>query len=325
MIDTLTAWFATAAAWVSALLTALIPGYGDEGPPVYNGYVEADYVYAAPAATGRIEEIGVHEGQEVSEGASLFALDATKQRARLRAALARVDTAEANLHNLETGSREAEIAVIRASLEEARAQQALAQSTLARTESLLAREIASQARADTARAALETANAAVAQLEAKLAVAELPARDEQVIAAEATLTAAQAEADLAAARLDDMRVTAPVSGRVEKVFFEAGEVAAAGTPVVSILPPGELRVLFYLPEADRSAFAVGDPLTLSCDGCGAGIAVRISRMASDPQYTPPIIYSRDERSRLVFQAEAPLPAGTGLLPGQPVSLERPDE
>jgi len=113
-----------------------------------------------------------------------------------------------------------------------------------------------------------------------------------------------------------------VQGRIEKVFYAAGEVAAAGSPVVSILPPDSLKVLFFLPEIERSSFVIGETLALTCDGCPPGIEATITRMAAEPQYTPPIIYSRDERSRLVYRAEAELSRGTGLLPGQPVTLER---
>ncbi len=321
--------FESALAWLSAtfaaLMTALFPGWGDEAQPVYNGYVEADYVYVAPSVTGRIRLLDVAEGDEVTIGQFLFDMDASQQRAALRAATARVDQAGANLRNLETGSREAEIAVIRATLAEARAAQALAASTLTRTDNLFERGISTQARVDADRGALDQANAHVAQLEAQLEVAELPARSEQVIAAEATLKAAQAEKELAAARLDDMRTLAPVSGRVEKLFYTIGEVAPAGSPVLSILPPDALTVLFYLPETVRAGFAPGMVLALTCDGCAPGLDATITRMASDPQYTPPIIYSRDERHRMVFRAEARLAPGTGLLPGQPVTLTRKPE
>lgn len=321
MLESALAWLASTFA---AVLTAIVPGYGDDPAPVFNGYIEADYTYVAPSVTGRIRTLSVAEGDEVTVGAFLFDMDASQQRASLRAANALVAQAEANLRNLETGSREAEVAVIRASLAEARAARALAETTLTRTENLFTRGIVTQAQVDTDRSALEQANAHVAQLEAELEVAELPARDEQVIAAQATLDAARADAEVAAAQLDDMRTTAPISGRIEKVYFTVGEVASAGTPVVSILPPNVLKVLFYVPESLRATFAIGDRLLLSCDGCPDGTEATITRMASDPQYTPPIIYSRDERHRMVFRAEARLPPGTGLLPGQPVTLERPE-
>ena len=209
--------FAWIGATVTAILTAVFPGYGDDPTPVYNGYVEADYVYVAPSVTGRIRALAVAEGDEIGVGQALFEMDASQQQASLRAATARVAQAEANLRNLETGSREAEIAVIRASLSEARAAQSLARTTLARTENLSASGIVTQAKVDSDRATLEQADAHVAQLEAQLEVAELPARSEQVIAAEATLKAAEADAEVAAAVLDDMRTTAPIRGRIEKV------------------------------------------------------------------------------------------------------------
>ena len=308
--------------WFSAMLAAILPGLGDEGAPVYNGYVEADFVYVAASVTGRIAAMGAVEGGEVAAGDFLFDMDDTKQAASLRAAEARAAQAEANLRNLETGGREAEIEVIRASLEEAQAKQALAKSTLARSQSLFEREIVTQAKVDADRTALEAANAYVAQLRAKLDVAELPAREEQLIAARATLAAARAEADLARSQLADMTVAAPEAGTVEKVYFVAGEVAAAGTPVVSILPPGAFKVLFFLPEADRSEFEIGDRLALECSGCPEGARAVLTRMASDPQHTPPMIYSREERARLVFRAEARPEGAPGLLPGQPVSLTR---
>ncbi|OWY17443.1 hypothetical protein B6V73_07170 [Thioclava sp. JM3] len=312
----------TILAWISALLAAIIPGYGDAPMPHYSGYVEGEYVYVAPSVTGRIKTLAVVEGDTVKADQFLFDMDSTKQQAAVRAAEAKIGTASANLNNLETGSRDPEIEVIKASLEQAIAHRNLAESALKRTEDLFAGEIVAQAKVDVDRAALEEAEAQVAQLKAQLEVAALPARSAQLLAAQKTLEAAQADADLARSQLDDMTVAAPVEGRIETVYYKAGEVAAAGAPVLSILPPNALKVLFFLPEAERADFALGDQLEMECDGCDTGIKVTISKMASEPQYTPPIIYSREERSRLVFRAEARIPAGATLLPGQPVSLRR---
>ena len=309
--------------WAAGILAALFPSFGGDGPPVYNGYVEGDYVHVAPLLTRQIVALDVAEGQVVAAGDVLFVLDDTRETATLRAAQARQAAAEANLHNLETGSRDEEIDVINAALEQALADQALARSTLTRSQSLFEREIVTTARVDTDSAALERANAAVAQLRAQLEVAQLPARDEQLAAARASLEAAAAETDQAASALDDLTVTAPVGGLIDALYYDAGEVAQAGRSVVSILPPGAITVLFYLPEAERMGFAVGQSLALTCDGCPPGLTVTVTRLDSTPQYTPPVIYSRDERARLVFRAEARLDQDAALLPGQPVTLERP--
>lgn len=307
-------------AWIAAIIAAVIPSFGEETVPAYAGYVEADYIYVSPAVTRRIDRMEVREGDVVTPGQFLFAMELTRETAALHAAVARRDVAEANLHNLETGSRDEEIRVIKASLEQALAEQDLARTNLARSQSLFEREIVTTARVDADRAALERANALVSQLRAQLDVAELPARDAQRLAAQAGLDAAVAEVELAQSALDDLSVTAPVAGLVESLYFEAGEVAAAGTPVMAILPPGALSVLFYIPEPARTGFAPGMALALECDGCPEDARATLTRIGSEPQFTPPIIFSREERARLVFRAEARIEGDLALMPGQPVSL-----
>lgn len=309
-------------AWIMSWVIALFPALDPDLPPSYAGYVEAEYVYVAPTATRELLSLEVAEGDEVKEGQALFELEDTREAAALRAVIARHDAAVADLTNLETGSRSAEIEVVRASLEQAQADQSLARTNLSRSESLHERGIVTTARVDADHAALERANARVAQLRAQLDVAELPARDAQIVAARAAVSAAQAEIDSARAALADLRVSAPAAGRIETVYFDPGEVAVAGKPVLSILPEGRMKVLFYIPEPERQSFALGERLVLDCDGCSDGLSIKITRMASEPQFTPPIIYSRDERTRLVFRAEGLLSQGAGLFPGQPVTLER---
>lgn len=308
------------AAWLMGLIAAVVPGLGAAPAPEYHGYIEADFVYVAAASAGRIERMAVAEGDVIEAGALLFSLETESQAASLRAAEAREAVAEAEWRNLETGSREEETAVIRASLAKAEADRDLAETTLERSRQLVAQGFVSEAKLDADRTALEAAKAQVAQLEAQLQVAELPARDAQLVAAKAALEAARADADGARAELADRSVAAPAGGLVERVFFRAGEVASAGTPVVSLLPPGALKARFFIPERDRSRFRTGEELALSCDGCAAGLRAVLTRLASEPQHTPPVIYSREERDRLVFMAEAKISGDSGLLPGQPVTL-----
>lgn len=309
------------AAFLAGLL-ALVPGMGPATEPSWNGYVEADYVYVAAPSPGTIDQVLVREGDAVTAGQALFVLDSRQQQAALRAAEARVEAARANVENLATGSREEEIDVIRANLEKANADLMLAQSQSERSDKLLAEGLVPQAKADQDRATLRSAQAQVSQLEAQLRVAELPARDPQRVAAEATLAAAEADADKARNDLADRSVRAATDGRVERLYFSAGEMATAGTPLVALQPDDALKVKFYLAEADRPAFTLGDRLEVSCDGCAEGLVATISHFASDPQFTPPVIYSRDERARLTFLAEATLAEGARLQPGQPVTVTR---
>ncbi len=307
--------------WLIAVIAIVYPGIQDPGPNVFNGYLEADYVYLAPADPGRIASISVEEGKRVFEGQQVFALDASRQISTLAAAEARVRVAAANLDNLQTGSRSQEVDVIRAELARAQAQRDLAEATLARSQQLFSTGAVSSAKVDTDTTALASNEAQVAELTARLEVAELPARDAQRIAAEATLQAAEADAATAREALNDRTVLTTVTGLVDKLFFEPGEVAGAGTPIVSMLPDDSLYAVFFVPEASRSGLGIGDALQLTCDGCGGPITATVTRIASSPQYTPPIIYSQEERSRLVFRAEAHIADAPGLVPGQPITLE----
>lgn len=320
-------------AWVLGLL-AFVPGLGHTPPPSWNGYVEVDYAYAAAPSAGTIEAIAVREGELVEAGDVLFTLEGNQQRAahdaavaRAQAAGAQVAAARATLANLRTGARPAELEVTRASLAQADANLALAQQTFDRAKDLYQQGNVPKSQLDQAQAGLDAANAAVTQLKAQLVVAQLPARDDQIAAAEASVAAAQsaavaarADAANAEAALADRSVVAPEAGRIERLFFKPGEVAGAGVPVLSMSGGEALKVKFYLGEAERQQFAMGQQVSVSCDGCPAGLTASISYFASDPQFTPPIIYSRDERSRLVFMTEATMAATAGVLPGQPVSI-----
>lgn len=308
--------------WLTGLIAIVLPGFGAAPDQSWNGYVEADYVYVAPASSGVIETIAVREGDVVATGDLLFQLQRSQQEALLRAAEARIAAAVANAQNLSTGSRAEEVDVIRASLGKAEADLHLAETTLARSEKLAAEGLTPEAKVDQDRATLESAKAQVAQLKAQLAVAELPARDPLQLQAEANLLAAQADADKARSDLADRTVSSPISARVERLYFAPGEMAAAGVPVMALLPADALKVKFYIAESDRPAFSLGEVVSVSCDGCTGTVPATLSYFASDPQFTPPIIYSREERLRLTFLAEAVLDEAGGLHPGQPVTVRR---
>jgi HlyD family secretion protein len=309
-------------ALVLGFVSSFLPGFGEPTAPTWNGYVEADYVYVSAASPGTVATLAVREGDVVSKGDVLFTLSEDQYLALVAAAEARVIAAEANLQNLTTGSRDDEIAVIRASLQKAQADLGLARESSDRSGKLFAEGLAPETRVEQDRAALASAEAAVTQLEAQLKVAELPARDAQQWQAEANLAAARADAQKAEADLADRTIVAPVDGRVDRLYFAAGEMAAAGVPVLALLPADALKVKFYVAEPERPALAIGQRVSVTCDGCSEGLTARVSYFASEPQFTPPVIYSRDERNRLTFMAEATLAAGDGLLPGQPVTIAR---
>jgi HlyD family secretion protein len=306
-------------AWVIGLL-AFVPGFGTPPPPTFTGYVDADYVYVAPVTAGVIASFPVTEGQTVTKGQVLFAQTTTQDKALADAAAANASAAKATWQNLTTGGRAEELAAAQAAVNKARSDLKLAQTTLARSQALYTSNTITKAQLDRDRAGVEEAQAAVNQAVAQLAVTGLPGRDEQQKAAEANYIAAEANAAKAAADLADRTVTAPAAGRIERTYYNQGEVAPAGAPVLSLLPTGALKVKFYVSEVDRMKLQIGETVGVACDGCAAGLTGNVSFLASDPQYTSPIIYSREQRAQLVFLAEAQIGEASGILPGQPVTV-----
>ncbi len=299
-------------------------GFGEVGPTTYTGYVEGDYVYVAATSAGQIDEILVAPNDTVAAGDMLFTQDRAQAEAAVAAALSQVKVAEAALDNLLTGARDEEIAVVQAQLDQAQANLSLIEQEYNRNSKLVADGIASQTILETTLANLASAEAQVRQLEAQITSMTLPARPAQRAQAEASLAAAQAQLESAKASLDDRTIMAPVAGRIEQLFYDPGEVLQTGIPVLSILPENARKIYFYVPESDRASFQVGDQLTMECTGCPTGTMVTVSFIDAQPQFTPPIIYSRDERARLVYRAEGHPTQPLSLFPGQPVTLGWPE-
>jgi HlyD family secretion protein len=139
--------------------------------------------------------------------------------------------------------------------------------------------------------------------------------------AEANLREAEARANAARTRLTRRKLASPVAGAVQQIYYRQGEMVPAGRAVISIIPPGNVKVRFFVPQAVLPAIALGDPVSIACDGCEKNISGRISFISAVAEYTPPVIYSQEERSKLVFLVEARPDDASKLRVGQPVSAE----
>lgn len=303
-------------------LAARLFGACAPAAPLAVGYVEGDYVLLAPIEVAQVETIAVRRGERVEPGKPLVTLesaDATIAVAQAEAALAQ---AQAQLADLQVGKRPEEIAVLEATVRSAKAQAEEARRVLVRTQDLFKRGIATQAQLDEAATALEVAQAQIGQSEANLAVAGLPARPETIKAADNQVKQAQAALDQAKWRLSKRVLTAPAAGRVNDVIRNPGDTAGPSAPVLSILPDGAVKLTLYVPEAAFSSIEVGTHLAVRCDGCAPGLTARVSYVSPDPEFTPPVIYSLENRQKLVYLVEAkPENAGTALQPGQIVDVE----
>lgn len=289
------------------------------------GYVEGEYVNLAPVAAARLVEVTPRQGDRVEAGETVAWQERTDAEIVLAEAEAARDQAEAELANLREGSRPEEIAVTEASLAAAQVRLSEAERQAERQTALADRGVVAQAALDAIVAARDTAQADVAQLRAQLAVERLPARAQVVKAAEGRLRSAEAAVRNAAWQLGQRSLVAPAAGEITDVFLRAGEIAGPAAPAVSLLPDGAWKLVVFVGETAFAGIAPGDTLAVRCDGCPEGLRATVSYVSDEPEFTPPVIYSVENRQKLVYRVEA-RPAGRDitLRPGQIVDVSLAD-
>lgn len=302
------------------LLSALFSAC-DTPPPFATGYVEGDFVLIAPIAVAQVSAVTVTRGDHVEAGAPLVAMEKRDAEIALAEARAAEARAASQLANLQEGRRPEEIRVLEATLTSARAQSNEAAKEVARQQSLNARNVSPEAQLDQARTAAEVAAARVAEAEANLAVARLPARAQEIEAARAGLAQAQAAREAAEWQVSQRALSAPAPGTIYDVVREPGEIAGPSAPVLSFLPDGAVKLRLYVPEPAVAHIRPGTRLVVNCDGC-TGQGATVSYVSDAPEFTPPVIYSLQNRQKLVFLVEArPDPGSDRLKPGQIVDVD----
>ncbi|MGX5831661.1 HlyD family secretion protein [Mesorhizobium sp. 43Arga] len=299
------------------LLSACAPA-----SPLAVGYVEGDYVLLAPIEVAQVETVAVKRGDRVTPGATVVTLESADARIAVAQAEASLAQAQAQLADLQVGKRPEEIAALKAQVDMAKAQADDAKRKYDRAADLFKRGTGTQADYDTASATLETANAQVGQAQANLAVGGLPARPETIKAADNQVKQAQATLEQAKWRLSKRTLAAPSPGRVNDVIRNPGDTAGPTAPVISMLPDGAIKLSVYIPEAAFASVRIGSLLSVHCDGCGEGVKARVSYVSPDPEFTPPVIYSLENRQKLVYLVEARPEGDAGpLQPGLIVDVD----
>jgi HlyD family secretion protein len=266
-----------------ALMLVLLAGCEQPHQGRWLGYAEGEAAYIAAPAAGWLLDVKVKRGDWVNRGDLLFVLD---------------DNNQSSVRDQAQGA----IAQAQGQRAEAAANLDLARRQFERQRGLLASAATSRQAYDQAKSAYDAAQAQVAAIDA---------------------TQSQARATLAGAayQLSQRRVMALTQGRVQEVYFRQGEYAPAMTTVVSVLPPANVYVRFFVPQAEFAAIKLGQKVKIHCDGCGDGLIASITFISAQNEYTPPVIFSNQSRSQLVFKVEARTEGGLRLNPGQPVDVD----
>jgi HlyD family secretion protein len=277
-----------------------------------SGYIEGESLYFASPVAGTVASVSVVEGTRIGARQRLFTIDPATLSAQGQQAQANVAAAQTQIASAQANARQAEADVAAAAAEAERARR-----DLTRLLSVAGNDAAAVSGRD-----LDTARAAVREAEARLAAARraADARRAQVDAARAQAVEAQGGKREVQIRVDQLSPQAPAAARVEQVFFRPGEWVSANQPVVSLLPDDRVKVRFFVPEQQVARYRPGTRISFTCDGCPSGLDAIIRYVSPRPEFTPPIIFSRDSRDRLVFMVEAYPARAAGLQPGLPVDV-----
>ena len=301
----------------------LLAACGRRAPAGYQGYLEGEFVYVAAPLAGQLEKLAVTRGTRVEAGAPLFALEQSAELSTMREAAERLRQSQARLADLRKGLRASELAALEARLAQARAGAELSARELDRATRLHQTAVVSDDDFDRIRLNHEMNTKQVNEILAQRETAQLGGRADAIAAAEADTAAAQAALDRAGWSVAQKSRSAPQAALVYDTLFREGEYVAAGQPVVSLLPPANLKVRFFVSEADFAALKAGDRVKVAMTGQPA-LDARITYLSPKPEYTPPVLYNRENRAKLVFMIEAVFDAAIArdLHPGQPVDVTR---
>jgi HlyD family secretion protein len=309
----------SAAVALIASLTACKP------PPskLLQGYVEGEFVYVSSPLAGKIAKLHMQRGAQVQQGDVLFDLENTAEKAARDEATHRLQQAKATLEDAKKGKRPTEIESLQAQLKQANELVALSEIELARQEKLTKTGAVSIETIDRARSTNVQNHQRVEQLEADLKTAALGLRSDAVSALESEVKAREATLAKADWDLAQKQQKAPVAGLVDDTLFRAGEFVAAGRPIISLLPPANMKVRFFVPQTQLASVHVSDAVKVRVDGATETVVGKISFISPQAEYTPPVIYSQENRSKLVFMIEVRFAdeIAAKLHPGQPVDVE----
>ncbi|PHR60603.1 MAG: hypothetical protein COA47_07535 [Robiginitomaculum sp.] len=299
----------------------LVAGCQDpEVPGIHYGYVEARLAHIAPIPSGRITNLSVREGQQVTKDQLLFSIDPIRAEAALASARSSSDAARARLADLQKAGRPAEIRAAEQILVQRKANLVLANESLHRSETLVQQKLAPTARLDSDTASRDAALAGVEEAKARLSLLKQPARADQIVAAKASASQMQAQVEQTAFDLDQYQIKALRSAKVEILYRQTGELAGPTSPVLALLYPDQTRVRWFIPEPELQKIKAGLEVNLTCDGCAAGLRGKVSFIAGQSEFTPPVIFTQQERAKLVWMVEVTPDTPEQFRIGQPVKI-----
>lgn len=288
----------------------------------YNGYITADYLYLSSNYEGQLIESFVKRGDSITSKEKLCQLDTMPQIQWLNQYKDQFIQQKELYDDMLLGQRDPVIQGSIADIKQSEAKLRLATISFQRAKKLYAAQAISAQTYDIALALYESTKEKVTESKASLENNKLGSRHHQIQAQKAAAQAAAAQAKAYQWELQQKTISAPTNGIVFDVYYKPGEHVPAGSPILSMIAPQYIYAEFYVQEKDLSQLKLGQNIQFTCDGCKTTGTATINYISSTAEYTPPVIYSNQSRSKLVYQVKAALPLKTALTyhPGQPIQI-----
>lgn len=301
----------------------ILTGCDNKPDNMLSGYSHGEFVYLSYSGNEKIERILINKGDNVAAGQELVKIESFDAQNIFLRAEEKLSAESALLRNLESGERPEELDIIRSQIKKAQSAESQVKRQLGRYRNLYANHAISLAEWEDIRDELTQKGAQVEELINQLKARQLPARQDELSKQRSMVAAAKLERDKALWDVQQTTIVSPVNAKVFDIIYRAGERPSAGKPIISLLPPENIKVRFFIPEEKLGKFKIGSKVKLICDGCAEPIAGVINYISPEAEFTPPVIYSTKRREKLIFMAEAiPALQQTGRMKiGQPFDVE----
>ena len=300
------------------VFSAVLCGCSGSAHKNYQGYVEGENIYLASPYSGHLVELLVESGQSIKKNQLLFKLDPEPQKFVIAEASAALEQAKQVYDDLKKPKREPEIQAAEAKIEEVAAQISLAQLRVKRYQTLFDKHVTDKDTLDAALERLHELNAVKVQYEANLSFAKLGSRKDQIKAQLSQVAQHTYKVNQAKWELDQKTVYAPADGIIFDTYYKKGEFVEAQRPVAALLAPDNIRIEFFVPSDGLATLHLDKKITFNCEGCAKNNDAVVNFISPEAEYVPPLVYSRENRDKLVFRIKAIIRNASAFKPGQPV-------
>lgn len=308
--------------FISCLTIFLFNGCQKENIQTFQGYAEGEFVNISSTQSGKLDKLFVKRGDAVSKNSALYALESDSEVIALNQATSALSVAQSTLNDYKKGSRPQELDVIQAQLSQALANAKNAQAQLTRNTLLAQSNAVSKEQLDTSTAFEKSTEGKVKELSDSLTVAKLAKRSDQIQAQESHIKELKESLNQAQWKLNEKALKSRENALVFDTLYREGEWVPSGGIVVRLLPPKNIKIRFFVPQAIAEKLAINQKATILSRSDGKKLPVRVTYISTEAEYTPPVIYSNETKDQLTYMIEAyPNTADAPLLhPGQPVEV-----